>query len=268
MEFSRAKQKEKERALRHFRSKSELFRQRAARIILSGIVTASATTVILVAVQPDQKIQQQEVVIIQEAVGSPRKDEAQKTVYQKSEEQEVDIIVTFADESNQYPFAGYEITLQEWNDTPEWDIPQEFKDTGGCMPEAVRVYLHTLCKEKHISYPLMLALIEAESGYQWDNSSPDGSCKGYCMISDKWHQERMQRLGVTDIYNPYQNIAVSVDYLIELFEKYGEVHEVLMCYNCGESRAKEMWQDGIESTSYSRKIVEREAELSSEIYEY
>lgn len=267
MEFSRAKQKEEEKALRHFRSKSELFRQRAAITILSGMVTAGATTVILVAVQPDQKIQQQEVVIIQESVGSPRKDEEQKSL-SKSEERKVDIIVTFADESNQYPFAGYEITLQEWDDTPEWDIPQEFKDTGGCMPEAVRVYLYTLCKEKHISYPLMLALIEVESGYQWDNSSPDGSCKGYCMISDKWHQERMQRLGVTDIYNPYQNIAVSVDYLIELFEKYEEVHMVLMCYNCGESRAKEMWRDGIESTSYSRKIVEREAELSSEIYEY
>lgn len=140
MEFSRAKQKEEEKALRHFRSKSELFRQRAAITILSGMVTAGATTVILVAVQPDQKIQQQEVVIIQESVGSPRKDEEQKSL-SKSEEQKVDIIVTFADESNQYPFAGYEITLQEWDDTPEWDIPQEFKDTGGCMPEAVRVYL-------------------------------------------------------------------------------------------------------------------------------
>ncbi len=178
------------------------------------------------------------------------------------------VLIVFQDESEQYPFSGHGTTLDQWSNVPEWDIPQEFKDTGGCLPESVRVYLYNLCLEKKLSYPLMLALIEAESGYKWDSSSHDGTCKGYCMIADKWHYDRMERLGVNDIYNPYQNISVSVDYIVELFEKYQEVHQVLMCYNCGESRAKEMWSDGIADTSYSRKIVRREAEISQEIYGY
>lgn len=180
--------------------------------------------------------------------------------------EEIEVLIVFSDESETEPFAGHGTTLEEWSGLPEWDIPEEYKQTGGCLPESVRTYLYNLCEEKSISYPLMLALIEAESSYQWDAESPDGSCKGYCMIAEKWHQERMERLGVTDIYDPYGNIAVSVDLVEELFHKYGDVNIVLMCYNCGETRTAELLAEGITSTSYSRKIIAREAEISLEMY--
>lgn len=85
-------------------------------------------------------------------------------------------------------------------------------------------------------------------------------------VMQKWHEERMEKLGVTDLSIPEENITVGIDFLVELFEKYGEVEMVLMAYNMGESRAKELWADGIYSSKYSRYIVEREAEISLEIY--
>ncbi len=192
--------------------------------------------------------------------------EEQKTITPEFPTQDIEIRIIFNDESEDEPYAGRDVTLNEWKDVPEWDIPQEYKDTGGCLPESVRVHLYNLCEQSNISYPFMLALIETESGYQWDAESPDGSCKGYAMINDKWHQERMRRLGVEDIYDPYGNLKVSVDFLAELFIKYHDASMVLMCYNCGESTAEKLLEDGIYSTAYSEKILAREAEISYEIY--
>lgn len=178
----------------------------------------------------------------------------------------VTVLMIFSDESEAEPYAGHGITLSEWKDVPEWEIPQEYADTGGCLPESVQTYLYNLCRESNISYPLMLALIETESGYKWDATSPDGDCKGYAMINEQWHKDRMSRHGVTDIYNPYGNLEVSVDFLSELFRKYHDVGIVLMCYNCGEKMAMELVADGIYGTQYSEKILEREVEISHEIY--
>lgn len=181
---------------------------------------------------------------------------------------DITVRIIFDDESEKGPYSEHNISLEEWKDVPEWDIPQEYKDAGGCLPESVRTHLYNLCAQYNISYPLMLALIETESGYKWDAESSDGSCKGYAMINDKWHQERMRKLGVTDIYNPYGNLDVAVDFLAELFSKYRDENIALMCYNCGESGAERLLQMGIESTAYSERILQREDEIAYEIYGY
>ena len=41
----------------------------------------------------------------------------------------------------------------------------------------------------------------------------------------------MERLGVSDLYDPYGNILVATDYLVELFEKHGDIGLSLMIYN-------------------------------------
>lgn len=204
-----------------------------------------------------------EIIVIQE---SNSLTEESGGVDKEGSEKDITILVSFNDRSETEPFAGHNITLEEWNGVPEWDIPQEYKDTGGCLPESVRIYLYNLCQEHNISYPLMLALIEKESGYHWDAESQDGLCKGYTMINEKWHRERMAELGVTDIYNPYGNLEVSIDFLTELFSEYHDANIVLMCYNCGKSRAERLLEKGIFSTEYSEKILAREAEISHEIY--
>lgn len=232
-----------------------------ARIILGIIVFLMLATIIAVIGESPPK----EIKIISVEQDVPKEQEADNTEITVDE---ITVLILFNDESEKEPFAGHNTTLNEWEDVPEWDIPQEYKDTGGCLPESVRTYLYNLCRQHNISYPFMLALIESESGYQWDAESSDGSCKGYTMINDKWHQERMRKLGVVDIYDPYGNLEVSVDFLSELFAEYHDASVVLMCYNCGESGAKRLLEDGIYSTEYSEKILEREAEISLEIYGY
>jgi soluble lytic murein transglycosylase-like protein len=104
---------------------------------------------------------------------------------------------------------------------------------------------------------LLMAIIETESsGRSWVEN---GDCKGLMQVSQKWHRDRMDSLGVTDIFDLYGNILVGTDYLMELAERYGEISYVLDIYN-GNSKAEYNYENGIIS-KYAGKILERAEEL-------
>ena len=104
---------------------------------------------------------------------------------------------------------------------------------------------------------LLMAMIEAESsGRQY---ATNGDCTGLLQVSARWHQDRMERLGVTDLFDVNGNVKVAADYLVELFEKYEDVGIVLDVYN-GNSKAMYNAENGILS-EYSNKILTRSAEL-------
>lgn len=112
-------------------------------------------------------------------------------------------------------------------------------------------------EEYGICPELLMAIIERESAGQAD--AENGGCKGLMQISDRWHMDRMERLGVTDIYDVDGNIHVGTDYLAELFEEYGEVTTVLMVYH-GERNAVEKSENG-EISKYADWILTRSVEL-------
>ena len=117
-------------------------------------------------------------------------------------------------------------------------------------------YIEIICQERGICPELVEAIIERESG--WDPEAVNGDCIGLMQVSEKWHRERMERLGVADLTDPYDNILVGVDYLSELSGKY-EVGLALMIYN-GDSRAESLWRAG-KTSDYATWILERSAEL-------
>ena len=82
---------------------------------------------------------------------------------------------------------------------------------------------------------ILESIIEAESRGRPDVKN--SSCCGLMQVSVKWHKDRMERLGVTDIFDERGNILVAADYLAELFEKYHEASLVLDIYH-GDSKAQ------------------------------
>lgn len=112
-------------------------------------------------------------------------------------------------------------------------------------------------EEYSICPELLMAIIERESAGQAD--AENGGCKGLMQISDRWHTDRMERLGVTDIYDVDSNIHVGADYLAELFAEYGEAATILMVYH-GEENAVAKAENG-EISSYADWILTRSAEL-------
>lgn len=119
----------------------------------------------------------------------------------------------------------------------------------------------TICEEVGEEYSicpeLLEALIERESSGRKD--AENGSCKGLCQISEKWHKNRMAELGISDIYDPESNIRLCADYLIELGAEYQDIGLVLMCYH-GESDAKAKAERG-ELSEYAEWILTRSEEL-------
>ena len=92
--------------------------------------------------------------------------------------------------------------------------------------------LWAACEETGCPYELALAVIFRESTYRNVNGD-NGNSIGYMQVQPRWHQERMERLGVTDLSDPLSNFRVGCDLLAELIEKYGSVESALTCYNTG-----------------------------------
>lgn len=115
--------------------------------------------------------------------------------------------------------------------------------------------------EYRISPELLNALIEHESNFRPMQVGKDGD-SGLCQIIPRCHRDRIKRLGVTDIFDPRQNITVCADLLLDLFEKYEDPYLVLMAYNMGEKRALELYNQGIYS-KYAQEILDRAYELET-----
>lgn len=130
--------------------------------------------------------------------------------------------------------------------------PLEAETLYGCCEEAGRMY--------GISPEFLMAVAQRESS--GIPNAENGSCKGLMQVDTRFHSERMARLGVGDIYDPYGNVLVATDYFAELFEEYGDPAFVLDVYN-GNSAAEYNYKNGIVS-SYAGWILERSAELERE----
>lgn len=126
--------------------------------------------------------------------------------------------------------------------------------------EELEEYIEAICEPRNICPELIEATIERES--RWNPNAVNDDCMGLMQISEHWHRERMERLGVTDLFDPYDNILVGVDYMAELFEKYEDPGMVLMVYN-GDSRAKDLQATG-NLSEYAEWILTRSAELERE----
>lgn len=126
--------------------------------------------------------------------------------------------------------------------------------------EELEEYIEAICEPRHICPELIEATIERES--RWNPEAVNGDCIGLMQISERWYRERMERLGVTDLFDPYDNILVGVDYMAELFERYEDPGTVLMVYH-GEKNAIEKASSGGIS-GYADWILTRSAELERE----
>ncbi len=109
---------------------------------------------------------------------------------------------------------------------PAWfreDIPLELE---------VQEALYEACSETGLRYELMLALIRKETDYR-NLMGDGGESYGYCQVQPRWHRERMERLGVTDLMDPAGNFRVACDYLAELLDQY-DLPQALTAYNSGK----------------------------------
>lgn len=93
---------------------------------------------------------------------------------------------------------------------------------------------------------IVKALIYTESRYQPNITSSAGAV-GLMQVMPNYHSWRMEKYGLTDIWEPYTNIMVGMDLLNEFYQKYENWYDVLYYYSGG-------------STSYPDLVMGRSAQ--------
>lgn len=126
------------------------------------------------------------------------------------------------------------------------------------LPEEFQTYINDVCKSYEIDPVIVFSIIEKESDYDTNAIGDNGDSEGLMQVQRKHHGERMARLGVTDLFDPYENVLVGVDYLAELLTKYGDMEMALIAYNAGATGANEdYFSKGVYSNGYSQAVLEQ-----------
>ena len=113
--------------------------------------------------------------------------------------------------------------------------------------------------EHGIDPAIIIAMAYKESTYNPKAIGDSGNSYGLLQIQPKWHKKRMERLGCTDLLDPYQNVTVAVDYLADQIERYGgSVAKGLTAYNKGHYAGT--------VTKYAKTVMALAEELDGEAY--
>lgn len=130
------------------------------------------------------------------------------------------------------------------------------------LSDELQEWAQDLCREYDFPhYDIIIALIEHESSFRETVISATNDY-GYMQINQCNHDWLREELGITDFTDGKQNIRCGIHILSDLYHKYEDIGLALMAYNCGESGAANLWEQGIYSTNYSRSIVQAATELA------
>lgn len=121
------------------------------------------------------------------------------------------------------------------------------------LSKEVQDHIFKECEKANISPTVIVAMIERESNFNQYCIGDDGRSAGLMQIQAKWHIKRMIALDSTDLFDPYQNITVGIDYLAELLNRYGAIDKALTAYNQGSYNGT--------ITNYARNVLKRAGEL-------
>jgi len=121
------------------------------------------------------------------------------------------------------------------------------------------------CEEYNIDFAFTMAVIFKESSFRPNADS--GSSVGLMQINRTNHKWLSEELGITDFFDPEQNVTAGLYMLRLLFDRYEDPHLVLMAYNMGEGGAGRLWKQGIYSSAYSEGVLQVADKYNEEIQE-
>lgn len=144
------------------------------------------------------------------------------------------------------PVAGISVTLSSQSEFPSLE---EIK-----INNAIEEY----SKEYEVDADLIKAIIfcESDGKITAKNHNKNGTTDyGLMQINSCNHEWLKKELGITDFYDINQNIHCGVFMLADLMDRHTDLHTVLMAYNMGEKRTRELHREGVYTSKYSRKVM-------------
>lgn len=139
--------------------------------------------------------------------------------------------------------------------TPIYPVP---------LDAAVQERIVEICREYQVDPAIVIAIIKRESTFNPMSLGDSGASYGLMQVKAVDHLDRMARLGVTDLYDPKQNVLVGIDYFAELISRYNNISMALVAYNAGPGGAYTGWFSvGRYESDYSREVMHN-AQIYSE----
>ncbi len=114
--------------------------------------------------------------------------------------------------------------------------------------------IYEVCGEDDHLFCCVMAIADQETKYDTEAVGDGGRSIGLMQINTAWQQDRIERLGITDLTDPAQNVTVAIDYIawltdhLDLGETPYESHALYMAYNMGLKGSKDC---GATQTEYS-----------------
>ena len=131
---------------------------------------------------------------------------------------------------------------------PQQPVPAP--KAGRTSYEQQRTHVDNAAKTHGIDNELIRAVIQVESGW-----NPNARSKVGAMGLMQLMPETAKSLGVSNAYDPAQNIAGGSKYIAQLVKKYkGDVSKALMAYNCGPGNVKR-GRIPKSSKAYAKKVM-------------
>lgn len=137
------------------------------------------------------------------------------------------------------------------------------------LTDELQIFIHEMCAEYGVDFRLVLAIISVESSFRCNAYNETTDCCGLMQINRINLPELQEKLGVTDLFNAYENAIGGIYLLRQALNYDSDTEHALMIYNCGIGGAKKLFYKGIHSTEYSRKVLSARDSLTvrEKIYE-
>lgn len=132
------------------------------------------------------------------------------------------------------------------------------------IPEDIRIFNEEAEELTNVSRHLLAGIEFWESGFQDHAVNKYGTCFGLCQIYKKYHTARMERLGVTDIYDRRGNIMICADILRELYEEYEDTGTVLLIYGGASETTKQRYLETGKLPKWAQRIIDKSIEYEKE----
>lgn len=102
------------------------------------------------------------------------------------------------------------------------------------LPVSLQQSITEACEENGVDLPIALAIIEKESGF--DPTADNGQCYGLMQLNRQYFPP-----GLSDA----ENIWVGVEYLGQLFARYGSAEAALTAYNAGHDTGNRTYANSV-----------------------
>lgn len=153
------------------------------------------------------------------------------------------------------------ITVKDYIEVPveivKDELPKVAEMTYYNVPlsHSLQKYINELCIEEQVPISLVMGMIELESNFNQEEVSGTADY-GLMQINECNHEWLAEQYRAADMLNPYQNVFCGIKIISTHIKRYEDYSKALMAYNMGDYGAQKAWENGVNSTAYSRRILE------------